>query len=376
MSSLYIHIPFCKSKCLYCSFSSFSGKQLLHDRYTAALVKELEIKGEQGAKRPVLRSVFIGGGTPSCLSAKLMDRITSAVAGYFQLDSRVEFSIEVNPESVTQEKLQRLRETGVNRISFGIQTFNNEHLRRLGRVHNAQMAVESVLWAERAGFSNINIDLMYGLPEQGPSDHLYNLEQSLSLPIQHLSIYQLTIEDGTAFHRFMNSGTISLPADDVIEEMDSITAEVTANAGLHRYEISNYALPHCQCRHNLRYWENRQYMGVGSSAVSYQDGRRVNNEPDPGMYCESMEQGRVPIRESETLSRENSLKETVIMGLRLTRGIHMATVNNRFGIDILEFYGDSLLTLRKRALIDWDDEYLYLTADGLRFANTVMSTLV
>lgn len=334
------------------------------------------MKGRLADRKSFLDSVFIGGGTPSCLSVKQLERILSAIALNFHLVGQVEFSIEANPESVTVEMLQRLRVAGITRISFGIQSFNNEHLKRLGRVHSTNMAVESVLWAEKAGFSNINIDLMYGLPGQTPSDHLYNLEQSLSLPIHHLSIYQLTIEDGTAFHRFLKNGSICLPGDDEIEEMDSLTAEVTARTGLHRYEISNYALPHYRCRHNLGYWENRQYLGVGSSAVSYQKGRRTRNESSPELYCDSIEQGVVPIQESETLSKEDSLKETVIMGLRLVSGIRREIIQERYGIDILEFYGDRLIILQKKELIDWDDDYLFLTADGLRFANTVMSMLV
>ncbi len=376
MSSLYVHIPFCRSKCLYCSFNSYSGKQLLHDRYVAALIREIKSSSRITATDNSLATLFIGGGTPTCLSFNKLSKIITTIQNSFSSTKDFEFTIEANPESVTLNQLRSLNEMGVNRISFGVQSFVDEHLKKLGRLHSAATAVEVVKWAEKAGFCNINVDLMYGLPEQTVGDHRYSLSQAVDLPIDHLSIYEMTIEKGARFFNLLQEGSLCLPPEEEIEEMDLITAEITQKLGFERYEISNYARSKHYCRHNIVYWKNQGYIGVGASAVSYTGGMRLKNEPDPELYCQKIETGDSPVVENEQLAHIDSFKESVIMGLRMLDGVDLDVLEKRYGVKIEDVYGEVLKEYQKLEVIELAGGCLRLTDLGLRYGNTVMAALV
>ncbi len=375
MNALYIHIPFCLSKCFYCSFSSFANQEEIHNRYVDALVKEI---GGSGYRQDfgVLRSIFIGGGTPTILSEKQFDRIVETIHSCFHVESDLEFSIEANPENVSPRSLTSLRRLGVNRISFGVQTFVDDQLRSLGRIHNSMTAERAVFWARDSGFLNINIDLMYGLPGQDVRDHRYSIVKAMTLPISHISIYELTVEKNTVFANQLNDGKLKLPGDEIVADMDALTAKLTARAGFNRYEISNYCKDGFRCQHNMRYWKNLEYLGVGASAVSYLKGKRITNICDPLDYCIVIEEGKNPNIECEQLSKKRSLRETVIMGLRLVEGVSVEEIYDRYGVDVIAYYGEVLENLKRLGLVRWSSTHLYLTKRGIVYADRVLAELV
>jgi len=377
MTALYIHIPFCRQKCPYCSFTSYADQDQLFSAYTDALIHELCLWGRM-AGMPVapLTSLFMGGGTPTVLPARFLVNILEKCFALFGMSTDAEISLEANPGTVDAAMLTDLVSCGVNRISFGVQSFKNSELNFLGRIHDSRAAMTAVEMAHAAGIENINIDLMYGIPEQTPSDWQKNMEIALSLRPQHLSMYQLTIEDGTPFSTWYADGRISLPAEEEILAMDAITKEMANRQGLYQYEISNWARPGRECQHNLVYWRNEEYIGVGAGAVSYWQGARKRRVASPRKYIEAMKDPSALIVEEENLDREASFRETVIMGLRLVQGVDLLRVQKRFGIDPREYYRDELLMLKDAGLISLTETHLALTVAGLSLANTVMAQLV
>jgi len=375
MDSLYIHIPFCLSKCFYCSFTSFAHHRDIYSRYVDALLIELERKARQNSCDP-LATIFIGGGTPTVLILEDLMRLICQIKRNFKLAEEVEFTIEANPEGVDLELLKALRRLGINRISFGVQSFNDSQLRQLGRLHSSEVAEKVIISANQAGFTNINVDLMYGLPGQTLNQHSNNLTKAFELPISHLSIYELTVEENTQFHRKLESGDLDLPGEEQLVLMDEITFARCDEAGFDRYEISNYAKDGLWCRHNLVYWKNEEYLGVGASAVSYVAGRRMKNIMAALEYCRKNERGESLIVQSERLAKEGSLRETVVMGLRMVGGVSTKRLFERYGVDLREYYGQLLTRLQDDGLIEWHEDHLLLTEYGLRFANQVMADLV
>lgn len=375
MSSLYIHIPFCLSKCPYCSFVSYAGMNTLHRRYATALLREAQ-QLKQANNHEALSTLFLGGGTPTILGGEVLADLVTGCAELFGLAGGAELSIEANPKTIDPEKLKRLRHAGINRLSIGVQSFNDQELRTLGRAHSSEDAVQTVRQARNAGFTDISLDLMYGLPGQSPGSWQASLEQALSLSPTHLSLYQLTIEAGTLFFQQQEQGLLELPDDDEVTAMDRITATLCPQAGLARYEISNYARPGFECRHNINYWQNRPYLALGAGAVSCLDGCRRRRINDPLRYCEFIESGQPVIAEEECLEPAASFRETVIMGLRMVRGVSRKELQARYGLDVEEYYGEQLLRLVAQGLLELSANSLRLTERGLKFANQVMAELV
>ena len=258
-TSLYIHIPFCAAKCSYCSFNSYAGLEGLHERYVDSLYREVEKRSSEGHMGP-LRTIFLGGGTPTLLSNNLLRKVFSSCFSFFSLAPAGEVSIEANPGTVDSTKLVLLRDLGVNRLSIGVQSFNDQELGRIGRIHTAEEAIRAVEAARQAGFENLSLDLMYGLPGQDPGSWQTSLTTALSLGVKHLSLYQLTVEENTPLEKMVIGDTLQLPDEDALAAMDEITAELTAGAGLIQYEISNYAQAGYECRHNITYWKNGEYL--------------------------------------------------------------------------------------------------------------------
>lgn len=287
-----------------------------------------------------------------------------------------EVSIEANPGTVDGEKLALLRGAGINRISLGVQSFHDQELARIGRIHSAAEAVRAVTWARAAGFRNLSIDLMYGLPGQDAESWRASLDMACSLGLNHLSLYQLTVEEGTPLEKMVREKSVQLPEDEEIARMDEISAEVTGAAGLLQYEISNYAQTGYQCRHNITYWENRDYLAVGSGAVSCLHGCRRRNIANPERYCDLLESGKSAVVAQETLEAEASFRETVIMGLRLNRGISLHRLEGRYGRLPKNYYGKTFRKLVADGLLQEKAGYLALTDRGRRFANRVMAELV
>ncbi len=374
-SALYIHIPFCPAKCGYCSFNSYSGLADLYRRYTKALCCEITEVG-RGAGEERLQTIFFGGGTPTALPLEMMQQILAVCFSSFSVAAGAEISMEANPGTVDGDMLARLRTSGINRISFGVQSFVDKELKIIGRIHTADEAIGAVQLAGESGFKNISIDLMYGLPGQSGKSWQFSLEKGFSLAIRHLSLYQLTLEEGTPMADRVARGEILLPAEDIVSEMDGLTVQHTATAAFERYEISNYSLQGSQCRHNRIYWKNEDYIGVGAGAVSGRQGRRMRNADNPADYCSLMEKGISPVIWEEKLDREASFRETVIMGLRMTAGISLRSLEKRYGISVEEYYGDILKSLLGDGLLSCRAGRLHLSTRGRMFANRVMAELV
>lgn len=374
-TSLYIHIPFCAAKCSYCSFPSYAGLEGLQGRYVDVLCGELKKCAPERGPEP-LQTIFLGGGTPTLLSKRHLRQVVSSCFALFPVADDAEISIEANPGTVDGKKLAFLRGAGVNRISLGVQSFHDQELRRTGRIHSAAEAVRAVSLARAAGFRNLSIDLMYGLPGQDTESWRSSLDIACSLGLNHLSLYQLTVEEGTPLEKRIRENSVQLPDDEEIARMDEISAEVTRAAGLLQYEISNYAQKGYQCRHNITYWENRDYLAVGSGAVSCLHGCRRRNIGNPERYCDLLESGKSAMVAQEILETEASFRETVIMGLRLNRGISVHRLEARYGLLPKSYYGKTFRQLVADGLLHEKAGYLALTDRGRRFANRVMAELV
>lgn len=375
MAFLYIHIPFCLSKCDYCTFNSYYDLESVYPRYIKALKKEI-VEHFFAGQKDKLESIFFGGGTPSILKADQIEAIISCCREYPGFDEDVEISLEVNPKTVNFMKLLQLREAGVNRISIGVQSFVDQELNILGRLHSAQDSWDCVRDAMGAGFVNISLDLMYGIPGQNAATWRWNLETALSLGVPHLSLYQLTIEENTPMAGNISDGHLVLPAEDEIIAMDEITLELCEEAGLKQYEISNYALSGFSCRHNVNYWHNNNYLAAGAGGVGYLNGERWRNIPAPVEYCEALEAGNSAIVESEKLSPEESFRESVVIGLRMVEGVAYGALYDRFGIYLRDYYNTVLPPLLDEGFVEFTDTHFRLTKKGRNLANQIMAELV
>ena len=374
-ASLYIHIPFCATKCSYCSFNSYTGMEGLLERYVAALCKEIAGYGIAQRGEP-LDTLFLGGGTPTLLSAPLLKKILKTCFTHFDMAGDAEISIEANPGTVDSEKFAILLDCGVTRVSLGVQSFSGEELKRIGRGHSPEEAIRAVARARESGVVNLSLDLMYGLPRQSAKNWRQNLETALSLSPQHLSLYQLTVEEGTPLAALLEKGTLKRAGEEEVAAMDEATLAMTAAERLEQYEISNYAREGYQCRHNINYWENGEYLGLGAGAVSYLAGRRVRTIANPLHYCVRMEGGQSVIVDEEVLDREASFRESVIMGLRMNRGVSVQGLRERHGIEYSDYYGNIVTQLFRERLLEECCGFLRLTSRGRQFANRVMAELV
>lgn len=372
---LYIHIPFCRSKCGYCAFVSFPIKDCEPAAYLAALAKEIDFWGKR-AEASTFDSIFIGGGTPTILAPEALTGLFGHLRQRFSISRDAEITIETNPNTVDLAKMTTLRSHGVNRLSIGIQSFNDQTLGRIDRSHSAAEGVKAVHLAREAGFTNVNLDLIYGLPGQTVTEWQDTLGAALALAPEHLSAYQLSIDPGSGFAEQVAQGNLKLPDDEQVALMAESTLEIMAASGLARYEISNYAKPGYQCRHNLIYWHNGTYLGLGCGAVANWAGLRIRNVPEPELYRKRALNGEPPWLEGEALPREASFRETVIMGLRLPAGLDLNSLRARFNLDPEEYYGAILQKLVHNKMIEIVAGRMRLSATALPFANQVLAELV
>ncbi len=371
--SLYLHIPFCRSRCGYCAFSSSPLGERDPGPYISALLREAETARSAYDINTPLTTLFIGGGTPTILPPAEIERLITGLGGIFSFTTNAEITIEANPGTTAPAAFTTLAALGVNRLSLGIQSFNNATLKKIGRSHTAAEAVKAIKAARRAGFANLNLDLIRGLPGEDDSHWRHSMEAAIAEETPHLSIYDLSVEPGTSFYRRRKQ--LALPDETVIEAMDLITAELTAENGFARYEISNYCRPGKECRHNINYWQNRPYLGLGAGAVSFINGIRLTNTADADLYLRRTERG-LPLAAFEILPLTARMRETVVMGLRMSRGLDLEIMKEEEGLPIRDLYGDTLTRLRQQGLISGDDSRIRLTAKGMLFANRVMAELV
>ena len=315
---LYIHIPFCRQKCFYCDFPSFAGREKKIDRYLQALEQEFALLRQRVNPKDnaidteskfAPRTIYIGGGTPTALNAHQLEKLLEIAQKYVVVAKAEEFTVEMNPGTVNKEKLLLLQQAGVNRLSVGVQSFDDHCLKKIGRIHTAQEAVDTIELAHNLGFGNISLDLIYGLPQQDREILTQSVERALTLPVQHISIYGLQLEEGTAFHRMEALGKLQLPTDELVETMHDYIVEKLPEAGYQRYEISNYALPGYESKHNLSYWQDVDYLGLGSGAHSYWQGTRYENPSSIDDYISALEAGRLPATLEEQVDRQAHMEE-------------------------------------------------------------------
>lgn len=367
---IYVHIPFCRQKCFYCDFPSSAGQEELFESYTRALVREIINQGVHFSRFSV-DTVFIGGGTPTVLPIALLVDVCCAIKQSFQLAENYEWTVEANPGTVDAASLTALRQCGVNRMSFGVQSFDDKLLGELGRIHTASQAVGSVKQAAAVGFANISLDLMTGLPNQTFKQVTATINTALALPICHLSVYALKVEDGTVFAETKQAGRLLLPDEAVDAAVDDYVMASLPAQGFSRYEISNYAQAGYVCRHNLKYWRYQPYLGLGAAAYSFFTGRRQANIRDVKTYISAITTGRSVVAVVEPLTAEIQRSEMIFLALRTTDGLLFSDYNERFHRDFLRDYENIVTKLSKQSLIDWNKQGIKLTDIGMKFGNVV-----
>ncbi len=375
---IYVHLPFCVHKCLYCDFASCgreSGSHRYIPRYVQGVSAEIFRRAGEVGRIPV-ESVFFGGGTPTLVDPKYLGQVLGAIFQYFSVSTTAEVTIEANPGTVSPASLGQLRESGFNRLSLGVQSFDNRVLRRLGRIHTAAQAVQAFKWAREAGFANISLDLMYAVPGQSQGSWNETLRSACNLGPEHVSAYSLIVEEGTPFGDWYQRGLLDLPSQDEAAEMMETGVEILEEAGLHRYEISNYARQDFASVHNQIYWENRPYLGFGAAAYSYWGTERWANKESVHGYIEAIQAGQSPVDFTERLGQSGQMGETVMLGLRLLRGVDVAKFRERFGVELVSVYASQIEELLELQLVELTPEYLRLTPRGLDLANQVMSRFV
>jgi oxygen-independent coproporphyrinogen-3 oxidase len=387
--AVYVHIPFCRQRCSYCDFNTWAGLDRLIEPYTAALASELLFM-EQSHEPWQASTLYFGGGTPSLVPAGLLHDILSAVP----LRNGAEISLEANPGTLTPTGLLALRRLGINRLSLGVQSADDDELRLLGRLHDFSAVVDTVRWARAAGLKNQSLDLIYGLPGQNLPGWQHTIGAALALDPSHLSLYALTVEPGTPLARWIEHGRVPEPDPDLAADMYDFARERLAAAGYQHYEISNWCLPGQECRHNLAYWRNLAYLGFGAGAWGHwpqgQTAWRMRNIAHPQAYLDRLQPpypeantdpSHPPVSpacaEQEITSSPLAMAETMFMGLRLVQeGVSRAAFQARFGRDLIDVYAQPLADLARTGLVEWDSDAIRLTSDALLIGNQVFAAFL
>jgi len=374
--SLYIHIPLCVKKCAYCDFASFEGRMAHRERYVQAVCREIRVQAAFFGRRPV-HTVFMGGGTPTLLTGGQVQEIMNTVRRGFNLLPSAEITMEGNPGTLTLDNLRAYRAAGVNRLSLGVQSMDDGLLAGIGRIHTAEQAQEAVRMAREAGFDNLNLDLMYGLPGQTAHQWKETLQKAIELAPEHLSCYSLILEEGTPLYDSVQRGSCApLPDEDAMDEMDALTAQMTSNAGYAQYEVSNYAKPDKMCRHNTVYWECLPYLGVGLNAHSDLDGKRFYNPESWEAYLKMAESDEILRMEEGQNSREDRMFERMMMGLRQIRGVDCVRFARDFGVEPSEIWSKTIGEMTDKALMICNKERIALTRHGLQMMNGILVALM
>ena len=373
MFGLYLHIPFCRSRCTYCGFNSYAGLEERYTSYFEALLTEIEYQSST-EDWPVVSSVFFGGGNPAILGGKRLSLLLGALRKNFRLSPTAEVTTELNPEDATPELLKSLKSAGFNRLSLGWQSLNSDRLVSLKRRHNRQQAIVSLTAARGAGFDNVNIDMIFGLPNQTITEWRDDLATLASLNPDHLSLYSLSLEPGTELLRQVEAGKTELPPVDDVAHMYEIAIEVLRKSGFDHYEISNFAKDGHACSHNLNCWHGGEYLGIGAGAHSHLKGKRSWRVNDPIEYIVRSRENDTIVG-NEVLDKGRKLGERIILGLRLCDGIDIGELEAEYGVNISDIYGDAIRDLKQKGLLGAGSR-LALTEKGLLLANEAMVAFV
>lgn len=372
-AGLYLHVPFCRRKCAYCDFYSLADPgEAVQGAYLSAVEQELRLVTLPGR----IETVFLGGGTPTVLPAPLLSRLLIAIADKVDMSAVAEFSVEANPGAIDEPRAAVLRSRSVNRLSLGVQSFQPDTLRTLGRIHGPDEVYDAIRLLRRLGFSNLSLDLIFAVPGQTLADWQADLETALSLAPQHLSVYGLAVEPTTPLGCRVRQGELIPAADELYVEMFTTARERLLAAGYEHYEISNYARPGFRCRHNVGYWRNRPYLGLGPAASSFVAGRRWTNVRDLDQYLARLSRGQSPAEEIEELSPEARARELAMLNLRMADGIILQEFLDQTGYDALQLFDQAIRTHRDAGLLEVTAEAVRLTPQALPIADTVLVDFV
>jgi len=379
--SLYLHIPYCQAKCPYCDFNSHAATAWPEEDYTRALIVEMTRRAQERAfKSESVSTIFFGGGTPSLFQPSSIAKILDAAQNTFGIERDAEITLEANPGTVDLEKMRGFRSSGINRISFGAQSFNDTTLKFLGRIHNAEQTREAARMAHRAGFARVNLDLIFAVPGQTRADVLHDIGEATALEPDHISAYNLTFEEGTVFFSEMRHGKIRPLESDEQAEMYAAVREELPRRGYAMYEISNYAQTGRECRHNLTYWHNETYLGLGAGAHSFArdgaGGRRWWNERNPARYIALTTESGVAETGSESVAPKTSMGEFVFLNLRLREGFALADFDTRFATSFENAFGSRTARLFEGGLLENREDRIRLTERGLELADSVFAEFV
>ncbi|MCJ8006888.1 radical SAM family heme chaperone HemW [Lederbergia wuyishanensis] len=374
MKAAYIHIPFCEHICHYCDFNKVFLKGQPVDEYVQSLIKEFEIVNNETPIQQI-ETIFVGGGTPTALNEQQLETLCKGIRSYLPF-SDGEFTFEANPGDLSTEKLKILAEYGVNRISFGVQSFNDELLAKIGRSHRVKDVYSSLEKAAQCGFTNISIDLIYALPGQTLDDFNATLKEAIALKLPHYSSYSLIVEPKTVFYNLMRKGKLSLPNEDVEAEMYKLLMAEMEKNGLDQYEISNFSKPGFESKHNLVYWNNEEYFGFGAGAHGYINDIRYSNAGPLKKYMVPISEGKRPIFDQNKITKKEKMEEEMFLGLRKIKGVQISHFYKKYNEDVMEIFKKPIHEMMNRGLLTVNDGYLLLTNRGKLLGNEVFQAFL
>ncbi|WP_314726834.1 radical SAM family heme chaperone HemW [uncultured Veillonella sp.] len=375
---LYVHIPFCKQKCMYCDFPAYQNLQDYYETYVYALVQEIDlwVSEHPESKSKPIDTIYFGGGTPTELSIHQLQMIVDKIKSTFTITDDCHMTIESNPGEVDLQYLTKLVKLGFNRISFGVQTFDDKALTMLHRSHNGEKAKQAVYDAKEAGFTDINIDLIYGLPRQSLEDIQHNLDIVKDLPINHISTYGLQVEVGTYLYHLVQKNLISIPSESIDESMYDTMMAGLKELGFERYEISNFAKNSSYSRHNLKYWHYVDYLGFGAGAHSFYDGVRRSNNRNVMPYIQAVDRYTMPTIDTETITVERAQEDFCFLALRTKWGLEEQKFEDRFNVSVHTLFGTILEDLVTKGLLEYQNGSYHLSSDGAKHGNYVFSQFI
>lgn len=370
---VYIHIPFCKSKCNYCDFYSISWNKELEKRYVKAVINEIKIYNESLETNYIVDTIYFGGGTPTIISPLSLSKILDEIKSVFKVEENSEISIEANPNSLLSDNLSFYHNIGINRLSIGVQSLNDDLLYKIGRIHNSREALDSIDRATINGFSNINVDVMFNIPGQTVKNIENTLSEIVKHNINHISFYSLKLEKGTPMFIMEKKNKLTMPEEDIEREMYYCGRNVMENNNLFQYEISNFAKKNYECKHNLKYWNQEEYIGLGPSAHSFLNMTRYSNSADLNNYCLNSEKKIFERNIYEILNYEDMKFEYIMLQLRLNKGLSICDFNEKFLIDFNTTYLSQIEYLIKNNLLEYKGDCIRLTKKGMDISNYVFT---
>lgn len=376
IQSAYIHIPFCEHICHYCDFNKVFLQGQPVDEYLKMMKKEMQLQVKTYPSAPELETIFVGGGTPTSLNETQLQYLCDSISETFTLKKDGEYTFEANPGELSREKLEILYHSGVNRLSFGVQSFTDDLLKRIGRTHRAADVYETIEKAQSVGFTNISIDLIYGLPGQTMEDFTDTLDKALALDLPHYSSYSLIVEPKTVFYNLMQKGKLHLPPQDTEANMYEKLMETMEKHNLHQYEISNFARTGFESRHNLTYWNNEEYYGIGAGAHGYTGGKRIANHGPVKKYMNPLQADELPVLETHVVPLNEKMEEEMFLGLRKTAGVSMQHFKDKFFVEMTEVFAKPIEEQTRHGLLVQENDFIRLTEKGKLLGNEVFQAFL